>query len=342
MNVTRKYFKTREEFLQIREDYYKEHRLGGSDLGAASGVNKYKSARRLYEEMIGGIKKPDISDKQSIKDGILCEDIVAKKFEERTGKKVHRENCVMTSDNAPHLFASIDRKVENEEAGLECKTANAFNWDSFKDGRIPESYAKQVITYLKVTGLKRWYVYTWVMGCAEYCVMFSTEVTDVDNTPEYVDKVYFVPPWELCEVEETAANFWKCVEAKVAPACDGSEDELAVIKELFPEAEDGKVVELKSVTESDLNDLAAWKEEVKVAEKKIDALENKIKDEMGSAAEGLIGSRHVSYKNNTAKPKTDWEGLARHLNAADADIKAFTAVKIGARVLRVLKAKKAS
>lgn len=298
MKINRTYYKTREEFLAIRETFHAEHRLGGSEVGTAAGQNKWKSRRRLYEEMVGNIETPDISNKQAVKDGMLCEEIVAKKFEERTGKKVHRENCVMTSDAAPHLFASIDRKVDNEDAGLECKTATALNWDAFKDGRLPDSYVKQVKSYLKVTGLTRWYVYVWVMGVAEYCYIFTTDGQDLDNPPAWADAVYFVSEMELDEVEEIADAFMVCVERHIAPACDGSEDETELLKEMFGEGVDGKVANILSVTEADLKELDCKKMWIKEYEEAIKTIENRIRDAMGDASEAMIGDRKVTWKNN--------------------------------------------
>lgn len=334
--ITRHYFKTREEFLAVRERMHKEGRLGGSDLGTAAGQNKWKSRRRLYEEMVGNIEVPDISSKQSIKDGVLCEDLVARKFMERTGKMVHAENCVMTSDAAEHLFASIDRKVELEDAGLECKTANAFNGVSFEDGSLPDSYVKQVKTYLKVTGWDRWYVYVWVMGVAEHCYIFTTKAEELDAAPAWADAVYFVSDMELDECEEIAAEFCAMVEAKTPPACDGSEDESKLIKEVHPVANDDLGVTITTVSETDLEELAHCKMCVKSYEAKVAEIENRIKDALGDCVEGMIGNRRVTWKNNRPSFKTDWEAVKAEIPAEI--VTKHTQVVPGARVLRIGKA----
>ena len=38
------------------------------------------------------------------------------------------------------MVSDVDRLVAGEDAGLECKTANAYNADKWKDGRIPLHY----------------------------------------------------------------------------------------------------------------------------------------------------------------------------------------------------------
>ena len=326
-----------DEFVALRNRLHAEQRLGGSDIGTANGQNRFKSRRRFYEEMVGNIPVPDISNKQSIKDGILCEELVAKKFEARTGKKVHRVNAIQVSEEAPHLFASIDRKVENEDAGLECKTANALNWDAFRGGRLPDQYVKQVKTYMKVTGYDTWYVYVWVMGCAEYCYIFTTREMD---RPEWCDTLVRIVEWELDECEEIAADWFDShITPRLAPEPDGSADEADVLRELFPEATDDDPVELKRTTIADLDEMAEHKLAIKVLEAKIAAIENAIRDEMGSHAEALIDGRKVTYRNNKATAKTDWRAVATDCGATEEIIKMHTEVKPGARVLRFGKVK---
>lgn len=326
-----------DEFVALRNRLHAEQRLGGSDIGTANGQNKFKSRRRFYEEMVGNIPVPDISNKQSIKDGILCEDLVARKFAERTGKSVHRVNAILVNETVPHLFASIDRKVENEDAGLECKTTNALNWDAFKDGKLPDSYVRQVKTYMKVTGYDTWYAYVWVMGCAEYCYIFTTREME---KPEWCDTLVRVTEMELDECEEIAERwFADHIVPRVAPECDGSADESDVLKELFPEATESEPIVLTKITEEDLDELTRLKEDVKALEAGIDTLENIIKDEMGPHAEAVVGGRKVTFKNNKASSKTDWKAVAADCNPSEEVVKAHTEVKPGARVLRIGKAR---
>lgn len=330
----------RKQFVAIRERLHGECRLGGSDVGTAAGQNKWKSRRRFYEELTGGVAAPDISTKQSVKDGILCEALVAKKFEERTGKKVHRVNAIQTSAEAPHLFASIDRKVENEDAGLECKTANGLNWEAFKGGRLPDSYVKQIKTYMKVTGYRTWYAYVWVMGCAEYCYVFTL---DEMEKPAWCDTIVRLTQMELDECEDIAAEFFeRYVTPRCPPECDGSADEADVLKELFPEA-DARVgsVTLTETTEADLDRIEAMNRAIKADEAEIERIENKIKGELGEAAEGVVGSRRVTWKNNKASEKTDWKAVCADMEPPAEVVRAHTRVVPGARVLRIGKAKAA-
>ena len=56
------------------------------------------------------------------------------------------------------MIADVDRLVAGEDAGLECKTASAYNTDKWKDGNIPLHYIMQCYHYMAVTG-KMYMVY---------------------------------------------------------------------------------------------------------------------------------------------------------------------------------------
>lgn len=51
-----------------------------------------------------------------------------------------------------------------EDAGLECKTVNAYNADKWKDGEIPLHYMIQCYHYMRVTGKKVWYIAAVILG----------------------------------------------------------------------------------------------------------------------------------------------------------------------------------
>ena len=53
-----------------------------------------------------------------------------------------------------------------EDAGLECKTASAYNADKWKDGIVPMHYLIQCAHYMAVTGKKAWYIAVVILGKA--------------------------------------------------------------------------------------------------------------------------------------------------------------------------------
>lgn len=338
-NTITKYAYTDETFVQVRENLHKQGRLGGSEVGTAEGCNKFRSTRRMYEEWVGTLPAEDVSGKIAVRDGHILEPIAAGLFEKRSGKKVHRVNAVMTSDAARHLFASLDRKIENEDSGLEIKTCSAWNSDAFADEKLPASYVRQVKTYMKVTGFPRWYVFVWSANTFEKCYLYTLDAAEAANKPEWVDVAIVVTPAELDACEEIAAAFIHAVETKTPPPCDGTDDETDVLKELFPESAEGKTVTLTSVSEADLTLLAEKKANIKAEEEAIATIENRIKAEMGNAAEGLIGARRVTWKNNKPSEKVDYKRLVSDIGFDETTLKRYTEIKPGARVLRITKAK---
>jgi len=324
-----------ESFLATREMLHKEHRLGGSEVGVAAGECGYKCARRMYEEWIGNVKRPDLGEKIAVRDGHILEPIAAQLFEKRSGKKVHRVNAVLVSDEAQHIFASIDRKIENEDSGLEIKTCNARNSEAFADGKLPKNYKRQVKTYMKITGYKRWYVFVWCANTFERCYLFTMDPDEAK--PEWVDTVIVVTQDELDECDRIAANFAYCVVNRIPPTTDGSADESEVLKELFPEANDAESIELTKVGLDDVLMIGSIDDEIKALEAKRDAIKNAIKDEMGNHAEATVEGRKITWKNNKASSKTDWKAAAAEAAIPDAIVEKHTTVTPGARVLRISK-----
>ena len=51
---------------------------------------------------------------------------------EETGLKVRRSNMMYRTKEHPCMLADLDRLVAGKDAGLECKTANAYNADKWR------------------------------------------------------------------------------------------------------------------------------------------------------------------------------------------------------------------
>lgn len=296
----RKNYKTQEEWLSIRKSLIAEGRLGGSMIGTAAGVNPYKSAARLWGEMKGLIEEPDISGKEAVRNGRDHEEYVAQRFCEATGKSVHRENCIFTNEKYPHLFASIDRKVSGEEAGLECKTASAFRMNDFTDTEFPKSYYAQVCSYLAVTGLKRWYLCVWCMGVYLKTYLLTTDRADLEAVPEWCCGAFYVSPDELEVCEAIAADFVSALDNDKPPHFDGSEDETEALKELYPDA-NGETVTLDEKIEMLLADRDAKKQAIAELEAGIAVTENELRAFLGEFETAKGARWRVTYKTQTSR-----------------------------------------
>lgn len=147
----------REEWLKLRRTG-----IGGSDAGAICGLNPYSSPMTVYRDKTGDYLEDE--DNESMRQGRDLEDYVARRFCEETGLKVRRTHQMYRSEEHPFMLANVDRVIVGQDAGLECKTANAYQADKWKDGKIPPHYLLQCLHYMAVTGKRTWYIAVVILG----------------------------------------------------------------------------------------------------------------------------------------------------------------------------------
>ena len=200
--------------------------LGGSDAGAVCGMNPYSSPMKVYMDKTSDTGQEQ-EEKEALRQGHDLEDYVAKRFMEATGLKVRRSNYMFRSVEYPFMIADVDRLVAGEDAGLECKTVNAYSADRWKDGNIPLSYIMQCYHYMAVTGKKAWYIAAVILG---------------------KDFIYRKLEWDdklISQMVEMEKVFWKeHVEKRVMPDPDGSKACDAVLDQYFHKARKESRIEL--------------------------------------------------------------------------------------------------
>ena len=108
-----------EEWLKIRKES-----VGGSDAAVLMDMNPYRSAISLYADKKGLLKDKETTEAMRL--GNDLEDYVAKRWQEKTGKKVRVDNFMYQHDEYDFITANVDRDVVGENAGLECKTMSTF------------------------------------------------------------------------------------------------------------------------------------------------------------------------------------------------------------------------
>lgn len=203
---------SREEWLKLRKSG-----IGGSDAGAICGLNPYASPMSVYRDKTC----EDLSDldSESMRQGRDLEDYVARRFMEATGLKVRRSNMMYRSDAHPFMIADVDRLIVGEDAGLECKTASAYNADKWKDGEIPLHYLMQCCHYMAVTGRSAWYI-------AVVILSQEFKYAKIDRDNDLIAK--------LIAIEEA---FWNNhVVPRIIPAPDGSKVCDEVLEQYFHQA----------------------------------------------------------------------------------------------------------
>lgn len=252
--------------------------IGGSDVGAILGVNKYKTPFEVYLEKIEPIE--EVKEQfESAYWGDQLEEIVAKEFEKRTGKKVRRDRKHYKHKDYPFMVANIDRRVVGENAILECKTANQYLTNEWQEDEVPASYLLQVQHYLFVTGAEVGYIAVLIGG-----QKFIWK--EIQRDEELIQMII--------EAEKT---FWKMVENKTPPALDGSSAAEKYLKEKYKEAERDKSVELGFEYKEKIKSYLEMKEQQKNFEVQVKELENQIKAEIGKAEYAYAPGYSLSWKN---------------------------------------------
>lgn len=279
--IHRTYIKdwTREEWLAERRKS-----LGGSDIGSALGLCKWRSPYAVWAEKTG--LTPEEPDNEAMRQGRDLEEYVAERFSELTGKKVRRVNAILRNDVFPHLHANIDRDIVGEDAGLECKTASALNTSRFRGAEFPTAYYTQCVTYLAVTGYRRWYLAVLILG-REFKVYQVTTVPD-DEVPEWCAGSVYVGAEEFDSLKAFSAQFWQYVSSLTPPPVDGSASTAETIETIFAESDDeADEIDLAAVADK-LTARAELKERKERIEAEITEVENAIKAFMETAPRGVL------------------------------------------------------
>ena len=280
---------TREEWLAERRKS-----LGGSDMGAVLGMHRYSSPYAVWADKTGRI--PDQEDNEAMRQGRDLEDYVARRFTEKSGKKVRRLNAILRSDDYPHLHANIDRDVVGEDSGLECKTASALSSRRFAGGDFPENYYCQCVTYLAVTGYRRWYLAVLILGKGFQIYQMTT--VPGDDMPEWCESSLYVGPEEIAALTAAAEQFWSdYVERDDPPPVHGERATTEALETIYAEDNGGEVQLLGR--EGLFREYFDLKYAADRIAREMDAIKQTIMEDLGQAASGSCGGFSVTWKNQT-------------------------------------------
>lgn len=274
---------SRAEWLKARRNG-----VGGSDASAILGLNPWQSAYATYLSKIGQL--PDKEDTEAMRQGRDLEDYVARRFMEKTGKKVQKCNFMIQNPAYPWALANIDRRVVGENAGLECKTTSTLDLKQFRGVEFPEKYYVQCVHYLAVTGAQLWYLAVLVLGKE-----FHVYTLERDES-------------EIAALMEAEAEFWERVENHIPPELDGNAATLEALEWQYTPSDPTIRADLTGCA-TELAILEACREQIKALEEKERSAKARIMNAMGRAEYGDYGRYSVSWKSQTRKTfeKKKWE-----------------------------------
>lgn len=280
----------------------RRHGIGGSDVAAIMGVNRYKSPLQIWLEKTGRAEAPDLSGNQAVEWGNRLEDVIAERFQDgHPDFIVRKKNAMLVSKRRPWAYANLDRTVrdgDREPCVLEVKTVGwrrASDWD---DG-VPLYYQTQVLHYLAVTGYARAYVAALIGG------------------QDYREHVIEPDADDLAAVEQAVDTFWgEYVVPDIMPALIGNPDEGGALMGMYGEP-DGDFAngggELNALVEQ-LQDLKARQSETKA---EIDRVTNTVKAAIGSHDGAVSDLYRVTWSRSSCTRFDSKRFRAEHPDMAD-------------------------
>lgn len=219
-------FENEEDWLDLRTKG-----IGGSDIGAIMGLNKYATPLSIYKQKVEGYRE-DMSDNPYIKKGKDLEDLILTNYVKpkflKEGYVVHKPNFMIINSDFSFIRANVDgighsivHKSSESNIIIEIKWVSEYaevNWNGSEYCGVPASYYAQVQLYMAVTGAKMAYV----------CALFDKD---------WEVKYYPVPRNEMfiLKLLGAAKKFYNLhMLTKIPPLADinlDKEDAVKIIKE---------------------------------------------------------------------------------------------------------------
>lgn len=272
------------EWLELRR-----RGIGGSDIAALLGMNRYTSPYELYLDKRGEL--PAIPQAAALERaarwGHLHEPLLAAEFARAHGVKVRRVGMVR-HEHEPWMLASIDRQVLGCEDGpclLEIKNRSAWkasDWgpSGSSDG-VPDTECLQTHWYMCVTGYRHAHVAVLINGNDDryYRVSYDPELAD--------------------DVVAMARDFWRRVRDGDPPPVDGSQAVTELLSHLW-EAGEGDVRVVSAAEVAPLcEQRARIKAQIKVLEEQLAGTENQLKMMLGDAETAVCDGKPLfTWKRN--------------------------------------------
>lgn len=262
----------RQKWLELRRQG-----IGGSDLAAICGLNRWKSPMDIWLEKTGQAQ-PD-EESEAAYWGTLMEPILREEFLKRTGLEVIIENRTRWHSDHSFMLANLDGIVIHPDFGpcvFEAKTANAYLSREWSDS-IPEGYILQVQHYLAVTG---------------YSLAFVAALIGGNN---FVIRTIQRDEAMIAEIIEIEARFWWHVENNTPPDFDGSDASARILAQLYPDSKDATII-LPSEALDLIREYQEAKEDMERAETGKNLAANRLKNLLQDSAVGLAGEYKVSWR----------------------------------------------
>lgn len=269
--------------------------IGASDAAAVLGLSRWKTPLEIWAEKTAIVEPEDVSEKLAVKLGNRLEEVVAELFTEATGKKVHRVVEAYVHKRHPFLTCQIDRKVVGERSILQCKTASSWKAKEWVGEEIPREYIIQELHELACTGYDRAYIAV-LIGNED----FKWKVVERDEAL-------------IADVVSREVHFWNTyIIPKVMPAII-TKDDAQILYQLFPVADQSKVIELDDKANIFVESLESLKADRNNLDGIIAQQENELKALLKDAEVGETERYVITWKTQVKKAHEVKESVCRVL-----------------------------
>ncbi len=174
--------------------------IGGSDVGAILGLDRYRTPQQLWEEKCGMVQQDDTMSPDQER-GVVFEPIALQRYSQRSG------NSIIPGDSGQHpdypwMLYTLDgyEIADGEQIPVEVKCPSLGMWSRIKREGLPDSWVLQMQHYLCCTDQPRG---RYVIFCA-----------DRMETLDFVIEADLLLHEMLIEKER---EFWICVETQQPP-----------------------------------------------------------------------------------------------------------------------------
>ena len=258
--------------------------IGGSDVAKVLGLSKYSSPFEMWLDKTGRIEVDTSGPSEAAYWGNTMEEIVAKEFAKRTGKKVRKANKIYFHKDYPFLLANVDRMIVGEDAILECKTASEYLKDTWEGDEIPIAYLAQVQHYLNVLDKKKAYI---------ACLIGGNKFIwkEIERDEELIQGM-----------TEKLVDFWNNhVLADVPPEVDAQVSTTDFLNKRYSQDFNESEMELNSSQIEEIQNLQELEKYKKEIETQINGIKNRLKNALGES-EATYGNSQlfqISWKSQS-------------------------------------------
>ncbi|MCH3965524.1 MAG: YqaJ viral recombinase family protein [Clostridium sp.] len=252
--------------------------IGGSDVAALCGINKYKSPVELWMEKTGQIKPAESGEAAYW--GTKMEPIIREEFTDRTNLKIDIVNSILKHEKYNFMIANVDGITYDDNYGnciFEAKTASAFKQNQWENS-IPEEYMLQIQHYMAVTGFKAAYIAV-LIGGNHFKFKFIKRDDELINM-----------------ITKLENNFWNHVIDNVPLEIDGSKASTELLNRLYPNCHEKSKITLPNESLDLLNQYDIYKEKEKEICQIKNTVINKLKSLIGKNETAVIEDRLITWK----------------------------------------------